>query len=274
MDTTCYPPGADWGCSFGEEQLAQMREDPIVVAQMERAEALAWTMLATLTADQIGVCPVTVRPCAASCSSDGTWTTAPARGGFGSPAGRPAILNPWINQQGAWVNGCGCKSSGDCGCSALSEIILPGPVGKVEEVWLFGRALEPYEYRVDNASRLVMLIRGESWPTCQDLQQDAHGEDAFSVTYYRGAAPSAPVLVAVGALAGEIYKDCIGAPCALPAGLRSISRDGITADFEAPDGLTGIREVDIVIQRLNPHLLKTRPRISSPDYRPFDRQTR
>lgn len=266
MNTVCYPPGADWGCSFSPEELAEMRADPDKAAQMERAESLAWTALAMWTADSIGVCPVTVRPCAAGCPATGTWTVAPASGSYGNLAGRGGGFNPWINAQGAWVNGCGCSSTTDCPCEQIPKVILPGPVGGIVDVWLFGRLMDPSEYRVINGNELTPTSPDVVWPGCQDLQQDARGESAFSVTYYRGSAPAGVVLSAVGALASEFYKDCMGQECALPSGLRSISRTGITAEFEAPEGLTGIREVDVVIRRLNPHLLKTRPRIISPDY--------
>lgn len=271
----CYPPGADWSCAYSAEQLQEMRDDPDTLAQMERAEALAWTAMATYTADSVGTCPIVVRPCAAACSSAGTWTTAPvsSSGFFGGLAGRPGGFSPWVNEQGAWVNGCGCNSATACGCEALSEVILPGPVGKIEEVWLFGEKVDPITYRVDNGSRLVSLDPDRPWPTCQNLHESAHGAEAFSVTYYRGSAPSGVILYAVGTLATEFFRDCMGQECRLPVNLRSLSRNGVTADFEPEEGLTGLRDVDIVIRRLNPNLLKTRPRISSPDFTPRARQT-
>lgn len=264
----CVPAGTDWGCAFSPEEIATMREDAATAAQMDLAEAKAWSWLATLTADRVGVCPIIVRPCAAGCSAAGTWTqaTAGASSFYGPPAGRTAAYQPWINAQGAWVNGCGCSGT-ECGCSSLSEVILPGPIGKVVEVWRNGAVMAPETYRVDNGNRLVLLIEGDSWPTCQDLMQDAHGPEAFSVTYYRGAAPSALILNAAGRLAVEFLKDCQDRPCALPKNMTSMNRAGVQITMEDEDGLTGMDDVDAVIRRLNPYLLKTAPRIVSPDSR-------
>lgn len=274
----CFPVGADWSCSYTEEQLAEMRGNPATLATMERSEALAWSTLATLTADRIGTCPITVRPCAATCGAAGTWTVAPVLGGgFAGVLPGHSYLSPYVNTQGAWVNGCGCGSATDCGCSALSEVILPGPVGRINEVWLDGVVLDASTYRVDNGNRLVSLVEGRPWPSCQDLMQDAHGADAFSVTYYQGSPPSDLTFWAAGLLAVEFFKACNNdKACKLPAGVRTVTRQGVTFDIQTDlfeDGRTGIREVDALIARVNPYRLKSRPVIASPDSRKNARQT-
>lgn len=267
--TLCYPPGADWTVGYTADQLAEMRADPATLAKMKDAEALAWMSLATLSADRIGTCPITVRPCAAGCSAAGTWTEAPAGYFMPSLAGRSSFY-PHINAQGAWVNSCGCSAT-DCGCSALSTAILPGPVGQIVEVWLDGAIVDPATYRVDNGNQLVSLDPDRPWPSCQNLMQDAHGADAFSVTYYRGAAPDGLVLMAAGTMSVEWYKRLTGAKgCRLPAGTQNITRQGVSYEIQADffeDGRTGIPEVDALIARLNPFHLKMRPVIASPDTR-------
>lgn len=266
----CYPPGADWGCSYTLEQLEDMRAKPEVAAAMDRADALAWMQLAALTADQLGTCPITVRPCLAGCQgSGGTYLAAPVSTGghyAGVLAGRAGFA-PYVNGQGAWVNGCGCRA-GDCACATLCEAILPGPVGDILEVWVYGVALSPTAYRVDNGTHLVRVDSG-CWPGCQDMSQDAHGDDAFSVRYYRGAAPDGLALYVAGLLAVEYYKACISdKSCRLPARLQSVARQGVTYQvaFSDADG-TGIREVDDYVNRLNPYHLKMPPVIVSPQSR-------
>ena len=115
--TLCIPPGADWTCAYSAKELAEMRADADTAAKMERSEALAWISLHRLSGGRIGVCPITVRPCAASCSAAGTWTAAPA-GSIGPFYPGSTSWSPYINAQGAWVNGCGCTSG--CGCGPAS----------------------------------------------------------------------------------------------------------------------------------------------------------
>lgn len=266
MSIVCYPPGTDWSCTgLSTEQVDEL--DPDTKA---RAEGLAWMTLMALTGGQIAYCPVTVRPCRAGCGAPGTWMVAPVLSS-GSFAGvRPGLyaFAPYIGASGAWVNSCGCSPT-DCGCSRLPEAILPGPVGEIAEVWLDGAALDPDAYRVDNGNRLVRTDGGV-WPGCQDLAQDAHGEDAFSVTYYRGEAPNNVTLAAAGALAGEWYKACTGNECALPANAVSVSRQGVSYELQAglfPGGKTNIPIVDALIEVYNPFGLRVPPIVASPDTR-------
>lgn len=270
--TLCYPPGADWTCAYTADELAEMRADPDTLAVMERAEAMAWMTLSALTGYQVGVCPITVRPCAAGCGAPGTWMVAPVVGGGGHFAGVwPGVLSqftPHVSASGAWVNSCGCRGT-DCGCSRLCEALIPGPVGAIVEVWLNGAPLDPTAYRVDNGTRLVRTD-GECWPACQDLSQDRHGDDAFSVTYYQGAAPNPMTLWAAGVLATEFFKACSGRECRLPAGVTNITRQGISMEVQTglfTNGFTGIPEVDAVIGLYNPNGLRAAPVVWSPDVR-------
>lgn len=256
----CYPEGADWLCTYSQEDLDEMIADPAVALVMARSEALAWRALSSLTGGQVGTCPITVRPCLAGCNDSGTWQTAP----IGSNR-----FSPFIGVNGRWYNSCGCPAA-DCSCVQLCEVVLAGPVGGIEEVWVDGAVLSPTAYRVDNGNRLVRTDAG-CWPTCQDMRQDAHGEDSFSVRYYQGAAPDALSKYAAGLLAAEFYKACKNdKTCRLPAGVRSVSRQGVTYEIQTDmfsEGTTGIREVDAVVATYNPFGLRSRPVISSPDFR-------
>jgi hypothetical protein len=173
------------------------------------------------------------------------------------------MLNPYISG-GRWLNACGC-GSGDCGCTALSEIILPGPVGRIVSVYIDGDLIPNTDYRVDNGNRLVRLD-GESWPACQDMAASDH--DGFSVTYYRGAAPNAMTRAAAGALAAEFLAACSGEECRLPGSVVRASRGGESYEFAPQDfanGDTGIVEVNAVIRIYNPANLKYPIIVASPD---------
>lgn len=257
-------PEVDWSCKWTLEDLAQAREDEKVAHQIDRAEAFAWSTLAALTAYRIGTCPITVRPCAARCVPAGGYLAAPVRGGgyAGLPVTQIGRLSPYISG-GVWYNACGCRTAGDCGCTTLSEVILPGPVGSIVSVSIDGATLDRSAYRVDNGDRLVRLD-GEAWPGCQDMADS----DGFQVTYYRGAAPNIMTRAAAGALAVEFLAACNGESCRLPWNITSMARNG--ESYEMGDGdidsiADGIPEVAAVVRIYNPYGLKSQPFVASPD---------
>jgi hypothetical protein len=172
--TICYPTETDWSCYGTAEEIAALNE-----TIKARSEALAWYTLARLTAYRIGVCPTTIRPCAAGCNPMGSWMEAPVAGG--GTGGLPlrtigSSFTPHLTG-GNWVNSCGCRTS-DCSCSSLSEVLLPGPVGDIESVRIDGITLDRTDYRVDNGYRLVRTDGGV-WPACQDMAA-ASGPSAYS----------------------------------------------------------------------------------------------
>lgn len=265
MSDICVPPDTDWSCRWTEEELEGQREDEVMGAMIERAEAFAWSLLAALTNYRIGTCPITVRPCAARCAPPGSYWTAPARRGSGGSlaVGRIGMFNPYISG-GRWFNACGC-GGGDCGCSSLSSVILPGPVGSITEVWLDGVLLDPSQYRVMNGDRLVR-VDGEPWPACQDMAASDH--EGFSVSYYRGAAPNVMTRAAAGVLANEFLLSCEGSECRLPANLTRASRGGESYEFQPQDfsgADLGIPEVSAIVRIYNPNGLKSPVIVASPD---------
>jgi len=160
----CHPP-ADWTCAGTPDWLAE--QDPVMV---DIAESFAWSVLASLCAYQIASCPITVRPCAAGCFTSGTWLEAVVGGAStsGLPVARlgGTVFTPHLTG-GNWVNSCGCSSG--CSCTALSEAILPGPVGGIVNVKLDGIVQDPATYRVDNGNILVSLDPDRPWPLRQNM---------------------------------------------------------------------------------------------------------
>lgn len=263
--TICIPPDTDWSCKWSADELAEKLAIPAEAALIERAEAFAWSLLASLTAYQIGTCPITVRPCAARCAPAGSYMVAPVGGGGQLPIPVIGRMSPFISG-GVWYNSCGCARPNDCSCTVLSEVILPGPVGRMVSVVLDGVELDRTAYRIDNGNRLVRTD-GEPWPSCQDMVAN-DGEGTFLVTYYRGAAPNAMTRAAAGALASEFYASCTGGACRLPWNVTQASRQGESYDF-GEGGLEGVAdtipEVAAVVRIYNPYGLKSRPRVMSPD---------
>lgn len=172
----CHPP-ADWSC------LTESEIDALDSVKKERAEAFAWSLLASLTAYQIGVCPVTIRPCSARCAPAGSIPYAITGRGSGAAlgVGRIGMLNPYISG-GRWYNACGCGPR-DCSCESLPTVLLPGPVGGIVSVSLDGVTLPSSAYRVYDGNQLVRTD-GQDWPACQDMSV---GEGVTGYSSFEGA---------------------------------------------------------------------------------------
>jgi len=256
MQTVTACAETDWGCADAE-WVASL--DPDLKA---KAEVLAWETLRSLTAYRLSNCPITVRPCAASCWSRSSWQTAPVGGRAGGGLLQPQIVD------GNWINACGCVAN-DCSCSSVPEVILPGPVGEVVEVTIDGVIVDPSTYRVDDGVRLVRML-GQSWPVCQDMSQRSGDVRTFEVTYHRGIAPNDMSAWAAGMLAVEFAKACTGGKCSLPRGVQSIARQGVSITIQTDmfeGGSTGIPVVDAWVRTINPNRLKQTPGVYSPDVR-------
>lgn len=214
----------------------------------DRATFLATSTLRSLTGYIVGGCPVTVRPCSqAACDSIARY-------------GADYWISP-ILWAGTWSN-CGCTS----GC-IHNGLTLPRPVGYVAEVKVDGVVLASNAYRVLNGNILIRTD-GQRWPTTQDLTKDDTETGTWSVTYLNGYPVDANGAYAAGILACEFAKACSGGACALPPGVTSIIRQGVAMSIPTgafPDGLTGIRAVDAYIRAWNPHGLKSRPSVWTPN---------
>lgn len=254
----CWP--VDWSCADDAwvEDL-----DPGVKA---RAEALAASTLRALTAYQVGGCPVTVRPCAESCGRT-SYVEAPVVGGTASAlGGRVGQWWPHIGPGGDWVNtACGCTQG--CSCSFVPEVILPGPVGRIDTVLLDGAVLDPNAYRVDNGNRLVRMDGGV-WPTCQHMARPLGEPGTFGVTYLQGIPVDGLGAFVAGKLAIEFANACTGGACALPSGVTAIARQGVQMEISTgmfPGNVTGIIEVDAWVRTWNPYALAMPSIVWSPD---------
>ena len=205
-------------------------------------ELYARTSMAALTLQRVGGPAVTVMP-------------EPAWRQWGYAAVRDGIYGPFM------VN----FSSQDLRDGWLFEhieaLVLPGRVSAVEQVVIDGITLDPQKYRLEDGNRLVRTDGGV-WPTVQ-------GEN-FTVRYYDSAPPGELGQYACGVLAAEFAKAITMSKdkCRLPRSITNVTRQGLTFEIAQgmfPGGVTGIPEVDAYIVLLNPHGLKVRPRVYSPD---------
>jgi hypothetical protein len=233
--TNCIP----WELNPGDCDDEWAGLDPDL---QERATALAWSSMRTLTAGQIGSCPVVLRPCApevvCGCVPD---------------CDHPTNVN------------CGASP---CDVCAVCEVRVPGKVAGVLSISLDGVSYTSADtfWRVDDHSRIVR-IDGGCWPVSQDLSLQLNQPGTFGIEYIPGRKPGTDGLWATATLASEFAKACSGGKCRLPSNVTSVSRQGVNVVFSEGyfENGTGIREVDAYIYSVNPNRIKVPPRIWSPD---------
>lgn len=212
---------------------------------------MAATTLRLLTAGAVANCPVVARPCrATSCASAG-WT-------YDS-----GTWKPHIDELGSWVNVCDCGTH----CACRPEGIRLGSVAEVLEVVIDGVALGEGSYAL--LGDTLMRTDGEAWPKLQDMSK-IDGPGTFLIRYRPGRPLGLLGEVALGTLACEYAKALCGTKCALPKGVTEIVRNGVSMTIAPglfPDGMTGIRSVDLYVESVNPLRVKVQSGIYVPEMR-------
>ena len=222
-------------------------------ARLEGAKALAVETLNLLTAGMVANCPVTLRPCNTGCCIDSDlW-----------------LLNGlmWYPRNlgfGVWVNSCGCQSP--CGCERVDGLDLVGPYAEVLSVSVDGTALGPTDYTLIDG-RWLYRTTG-SWPTTQDMDAMPGQPGTFAIEARPGYPLGPQGERVLGRLVCEYMKAICGQKCELPPRVQAVTREGVTMVmgtdlFEA--GMSGVREVDVYVQSLNPNSLRVMPVVVSPD---------
>ena len=216
-----------------------------------RAMSLAWSTMRSLTGGRVGSCPVTIRPC---------FTEDACTVCFGT-----SWMQPYVDSFGNWKNAA-CRKDGTCSCCDVCELTLPGQAAVVTEVNIDGWKLDPQLFRIDNGNILVRQD-GYCWPNCQNMGAPEGAIGTITIKYIPGIYPTAAGLWAAGVLSCEFAKACTGGKCRLPTSVSSIVRQGVSMEMGGGmfENGTGIREVDAYIESVNPHGLKTPPKVWSPD---------
>lgn len=230
------------------------------------AAAVATELVWRLSGRRFGLCQQTVRPCRRDCAtSEPTWPP-------------PYGTSFWpVLSGGSWTNlACGSCKRG-CSCEVLEEVVLPGPIHAVSEVWVDGVQLPAGAYQVHD-HRLLVRVDGGAWPKCQDLTAEPNEPGSFAVVYDQGIPVPPGGQYAAGVYACELLASCTGGTCRLPKRVQTITRQGVTAAFLDPmdfleKGLTGVPEVDAWISAVNPHKSQGPSRVYSPDLSPPRRIT-
>ncbi len=249
--TTCYPDDTDWG-SFDWDQATEAQK-----GLRDLAEEFAWMYLDRVTGHVLALCPIQVRPAKWSCRP-GAYYLAPASAAVGP-------FNPYVGADGLYRNE---AHRWGCECDDTRIITMPTTVGSIEYIQIGEDILPPTAYRVDDGNRLVRQD-GEGWPLRQDMWALSGEEDTFTVSYFAGRMPGRLEKYAAGVLAREFLKGLTGdRTCRLPNGTTSVTRQGTSVQIDpllAGGMRTGIPEVDQIVLAINPHGVKRKSRVYSPD---------
>ena len=158
-----------------------------------------------------------------------------------------------------------------------SLIKLAGyPVQEITSVKIDGDTLDPTEYTLVNDRYLMRNDTGR-WPVRQNLTLPDTEDGTFSITYKYGSAPPLLGRNAAGQLACQIWKQCGGVNCELPAGTTRVTRQGVTIDkmaftawgYRDKKWATGLPLVDMFLASVNPAGLQRRPTFWAPGKRQY-----
>lgn len=247
----------DAGCSW---PIIYTCETPVDGDVQDWTEQMAIEILWAASGRQFGLCTSTYRPCVRGCEGgDGQineWNIIGVK---------PLLTwDPWAGSIFASIR-CGCAAQ-VCSCTRLEVLDLwDRPVRKVNEVIIDGDVLDESAYRL--SKNRLLRIDGESWPLCQDWTVDADQVGAWTVEYVHGRPAPFGGKVSAGILASELAKAvCNDDTCELPRRVQTVSRAGVTVGFVDPmqflaEGKTGLYEVDLWLQSVNPHRLARRARV-------------
>lgn len=227
-------------------------------AVRQTAERLATHIMWAATARRYGQCTTVVQPCP---------KPALLREYQTYPVAYPDYGGAYISS-GTWHNSCN-GSDQEAGCCSGCEVDLEGPTSTagITEVLIDGVALPDTAYTVHNG-HILIRTDGACWPTCVNYSQQS--PPTFQVEYLKGEPIPLAVQAATERLACELAKACVGAACALPNKIRSLTRQGVEVAVDEmvvrPGEIrTGITEVDMVIALENPHGRQSRSVVLSPD---------
>jgi hypothetical protein len=223
------------------------------------ALAAATEVLWAASAQRFGLCQVTIRPCRRDCYGrswpfvDSWWEWT------GTTWPHPMLFD------GVWTNvACG-SCPGTCSCGVLEEAVLPAPVYDVVQVKVDGLPLATDAYRLDDG-RILVRVNGGRWPACQDLSLADTEVGTWSVTARFGQPVPTLGRQAVGELACEMAKACLGVDCRLPRNVQQLVRQGVTVSF--PEN-TAVAErlywAKLFVDTYNPHHLAGRPAVYDVD---------
>lgn len=218
---TCEPWPLDPAC---------LPEDwPTDPAAVDRIVGMATRIARAYSADAVGRCRYTVRPCKPPCDD---------------------------------------PCDGPCSCGRVCQIDLGRrDITCVEAIYTDGDRLPATAWRLYNRG-IVILTEGRCWPRCQRLDRDLSQPGTWGIRYVVGDAPDDLAVAAMTAIAVEIASWC-GRDCGTPRrDLTSLAVDGASYQFDtdaARREFASLPQVAAWMDVVNPYRARRRLLVVDPD---------
>jgi hypothetical protein len=152
------------------------------------------------------------------------------------------------------------------------------PVSSVQSMTIDGVTVDPSTYRVDDNRWLVRLAdpktgQNPGWPAYQRMDLDSSQPLTWEVVVNYGQMPPRSGVRACAEIACELalaLTPSMVGKCRLPQRVTQITRQGVTAIVLDPwafldKGRTGLYLTDLFLSSVNPHNLRRRASVMSPD---------
>lgn len=230
-----------------------------------------------------GSCQDTVRPHSRMVAVDHGRPIAargPYSGNWGMGYWGPGYLEGAGYSQWGW---CTCNQEEQPGGTMLPSITLGVyPLTGIEQVLVDGVVQDPATYAIKDNIELIRLAdpsqasypnNNPGWPCCQRIDLPATQPGTWQVTFDYGTPPPPLGKMAAAELGYHFYLAVTPAApgsCKLPARVTNIVRQGISAVLLDPqvflsEGRTGLTICDYFIEQENPHGLRRRATVWTPD---------
>lgn len=157
-------------------------------------------------------------------------------------------------------------------------IELPYPVTEIVQVKIDGTVIPEDEYEIRDFKSLVRIRPTASsvptarwgWPTSQIMDLPDTERGTFSVTYLYGNPPPAAGELAAKKLAEMLALPQLGDNTHYPVRITQMARQGVTAQITdvmdlVMKGGSGIYEVELFLNAVNPHRNARQAAVWSPD---------
>jgi hypothetical protein len=202
-----------------------------------------------------------------------------------SAYGAQSYLYPYSSMSGygaawgfaaGWAWSAGLGMGWGWGSQDSSEVVLQGPVQRINQVMVDGAVLDPSEYTLYDKRRLVRNVDSTgqtsgAWPLYQQLALPLTESGTWSIDYDWGKVPPPAGKAACIELALEVARSLSGTDTTrLPARVLSIATEGMNvavgdALAYVRESLTGIPIVDLFLQAYNRAGLRRRTIMIGPN---------
>jgi hypothetical protein len=122
------------------------------------------------------------------------------------------------------------------------------PIISISAVRIDGTVITPTKYALLGGQWFVPRSLPTPFFPYQDINVAKGAQNSWEIDITYGEEAPALGKIACEDLANELLKSCKGEECALPHGVTSVTRDGVTYSFESiSSGYTNIQTVDFFL---------------------------